>query len=82
MKAAMQREPVDSSTFASVGYDTIALLLELEFRSGEVYQYLGTPHSVHRELMAAQSKGRFFNQNIRDRFPHIHLPRAISSKTI
>ena len=82
MKSAMQREPVDSSTFASVGYDTIALLLELEFRSGEVYQYLGTPHSIHRELMAAESKGRFFNQNIRDRFPHIHLLRDDSSKTI
>jgi len=76
MRSAMQRELVESSTLASVGYDTNQLLLELEFRSGGVYQYLGPLDSLHRELMTAESKGRFFNQNIRDHFPYVRLPRA------
>ena len=76
MRSAMQREPVESSTLASVGYDETQVLLELEFRSGELYRYFGPPHNIHRELMTAESKGRFFNQNIRDRFPYVRLPRA------
>ena len=69
----MQRQAVHSSTLASVGYDVTTLLLELEFRSGAVYQYLGAPHRVYRDLIEAKSKGRYFNQNIRDRFPCLHL---------
>jgi hypothetical protein len=76
MRSAMQREPVESSTLASVGYDKTQFLLELEFRSGELYQYAGPPDNIYRELMAAESKGRFFNQNIRDRFPYVRLRRA------
>jgi len=72
----MQREPVESSTLASVGYDKTQFLLELEFRSGELYQYAGPPDRIYRELMVAESKGRFFNQNIRDHFPYVRLPRA------
>jgi hypothetical protein len=73
IRSAMQREPVDSSTFASVGYDETQFLLELEFRSGELYQYFGPPNNIHRELMTAECKGRFFNQHIRDHFPHVRL---------
>ena len=76
MRSSMQREPVESSTLASVGYDETQYLLELEFRSGGVYQYLGPLDSLHLELMTAESKGRFFNQNIRDRFPYVRLRRA------
>jgi hypothetical protein len=75
MRLAMQREPVDSSTLASVGYDETQFLLELEFRSGELYQYFGPPNHIHRELMTAESKGRFFNQQIHDHFPYVR-PRA------
>jgi hypothetical protein len=72
----MDREPVESSTLASVGYDATTFVLELEFRSGHVYQYLGTPFRIHCELRDAESQGRYFNQKIRDHFPHIHLPRV------
>ena len=76
MRSSMQREPVESSTLASVGYDETQYLLELEFRSGELYQYVGPPDYIYRELMTAESKGRFFNQNIRDRFPYVRLRGA------
>jgi hypothetical protein len=72
----MQREPVESSTLASVGYDQTQFLLELEFRSGDLYQYFGPPPSIHRELMTSESKGHFFNRNIRDRFPYIRIRAA------
>ncbi len=43
-------------------------LLELEFGNATVYRYLDVPAAVHAELLAAPSKGRFFNLCIRGRF--------------
>jgi KTSC domain len=53
-------------TLRSVGYDPRQRILELEFTSGAVYQYLDVPATVHWALMTAESKGRYFNHEIRD----------------
>ena len=42
--------------------------MEIEFHSGAIYRYLGVPEDVFRRLLAAESKGRFFGANIRDKF--------------
>lgn len=62
----MRRTAVDSTTMRSVGYDSAQQILQIEFTSGVVYQYLDVPVAVFDELMAAESKGRYFNQEIRD----------------
>ena len=36
----------------------------------------GTGRILHRGLMTAESKGRFFNLYIRDRFPLVRLQRV------
>ncbi|WP_380285992.1 KTSC domain-containing protein [Kitasatospora purpeofusca] len=64
----MNRTPVDSSALRSVGYDRVRRVLELEFTAGGVYAYLAVPRRVHRELMAAESRGRYFVREIRDRY--------------
>jgi len=65
----VRREPVDSSAISSVGYDPRREILELEFRSGAVYDYFEVPRSVYDSLMKASSKGRFVSRRVRDRFP-------------
>jgi lysyl-tRNA synthetase class 2 len=60
--------PLDSTTIASVGYDPETLVFEMEFRSGAIYRYHLVPSAVYRGLLAAPSKGRFFNQCIRLNF--------------
>lgn len=65
----MRRHAVSSSTIASIGYDREEHLLEIEFVNESVYRYRLVPESVHRELMASSSHGRFFNTRIRDRYP-------------
>lgn len=65
----MRRRPVTSSAVASVGYDPQTAELEIEFTNGDVYRYFAVPPSVHRDLMAADSHGRFFQRRIRDRYP-------------
>ena len=66
----MRRMPVESSSLAAVGYEAATQRLEVEFVSGRVYRYSGVPEFLFRALLAARSKGRYFNQSIRDRFPH------------
>jgi KTSC domain-containing protein len=61
---------VESTTLATVAYDQVQELLQLEFCSRAIYQYIGVPAAVHAALLNAPSKGRFFNQTIRGRFPY------------
>ena len=61
---------VESTTLLTVFYDEARALLQLEFGSRAVYQYFGVSSAVHQSLLAAPSKGRYFNQAIRGRFPY------------
>lgn len=61
---------VESRTLATVTYDGARHLLWLEFRSRAVYCYFDVPPGVYQELMTADSKGSYFNRNIRGRFPY------------
>jgi KTSC domain-containing protein len=65
----MRLTTVQSTTLATVIYDEVRMVLQLEFRSRAIYQYGGVPHGVHEALLRAPSKGRYFNQAIRGRFP-------------
>ena len=56
--------PVQSSNLLAVGYDPSRQLLEVAFRNGSVYQYFGVPESEYCGLMAAPSKGQYFNAHI------------------
>ena len=64
---------VESSTLITAAYDHDRQLLWLEFRNRALYCYFGVPASVYQELMAADSKGAYFNRNIRRRFPYHRL---------
>lgn len=78
----MDRTPLDSTTLSSAGYDTATGVLELEFRHAALYRYLAVPPSLYPDLLAADSKGRFFNRFIRNCFPHTLVAPAASAKTI
>jgi hypothetical protein len=66
----MRVATVESTTLATVAYDETQELLQLEFCSQAVYLYSGVPAAVHQALLGAPSKGRYFNQTIRGRFPY------------
>ena len=67
--AKVPRTPVRSSVIAAVGYDAETAVLEVEFRSGDVYRYFAVPPSVHRALIEADSPGAYFNKNVSDHYP-------------
>jgi hypothetical protein len=76
----MRVATVESTTLATVAYDESRKLLQLEFCSQAVYLYFGVPAAVHQALLGAPSKGRYFNQTIRGRFP-FRLVRSLEAVT-
>lgn len=62
----MQRQAVESTNIKSVGYDPEDEVLEIEFHSGGVYQYLGVPPAVYEGMLAA----RYFGEFVRLRYPY------------
>ncbi len=65
---------LDSTTLAAVAYDDRRCELQLDFRDGARYAYSGVAPELFRDLLCATSKGSFFNQYIRGRFPYAKLP--------
>ena len=64
----MDRIPVSSSNVAAVGYDESSSTLEVEFKSGSVYQYFGVPAQHFGFLSGGSiSVGRYLNMEIK---PH------------
>ena len=64
---------VESTTLTTVAYDRAGQVLRLEFRSHAVYCYFRVPPGVYQNLIAADSKGSYFNRYIRGRFPYHKL---------
>jgi hypothetical protein len=68
--------PVVSSMAMAVGYDRNEQILQVEFQSGAVYQYLGVDEDTWEDLHSSDSIGSFFNQEIKGRYDCDRLDRA------
>jgi hypothetical protein len=64
---SMLRKSVTSSMASSIGYQNS--ILEIEFRSGEIWQYLDVPESVYLAMLISKSIGKFFQDHIKNKFP-------------
>lgn len=69
----MKRQSVKSSNLASIGYDAIKLILEIEFNHGGIYQYYDVPQGVYDKLMNAESHGKYFAANIKNDYDYKKL---------
>ncbi len=61
---------VESAAIQEIDYDAERAKLLVRFQSGERYVYVGVPGEVHRSFLEADSKGRFFQAQIRDNYPY------------
>lgn len=64
----MNREYVESSMITSFGFDSSISTLEVEFKSGAVWQYYDVPESVYYEMKSSSSCGKFFHANIKGQY--------------
>ena len=69
----MERIPVSSSNIRAIGYDLSSQVLEVEFHNSTVYQYTEVTEGEYEGLMNAESKGKYFNANIKNRYPFVKL---------
>jgi hypothetical protein len=71
------RERVVSKGILSIGYSKRLHILEIEFVNRAVYRYTQVTPSLYRELMAADSKARYYDLNIKGKYPSTHVrPRV------
>ena len=71
----MRRQAVESTTMRSAGYDQKSQVLEVEFQSGIIYQYLEVAPVIYKKLLDAESKDRYFNSAIRDTYEFVRVDR-------
>lgn len=59
---------VKSSNIHSVGYDKLHKVLQVEFLNGSIYQFYDVPENIYKNILKADSKGKYFNCNVSGRF--------------
>lgn len=67
---------VQSTAISDIHYDDRHGKLLVRFNDGDTYVYVGVPGEVHRSFVDAPSKGRYFSEAIRDRYPFNRCPDA------
>ncbi len=69
---AKAMETVESSLIKEVSYDPDTQVLTIVFATtDEVYEYSDVPEEIYEALMAAESKGKYFVNNIKDVFSFV-----------
>lgn len=58
----------DSALLLRADYDSLTSSLQVYFRSGGIYVYVGVPKKVFTDLTNAESAGSFFTENIKDSY--------------
>ena len=59
---------VDSEAIDEIAYDDSRSTLFVRFAHGGWYSYFAVPRGVYDAFVVAESHGRFFQQQIRDRY--------------
>jgi hypothetical protein len=77
----MQRHHVSSSVIAFVAHDGRSNTLEVEFRNGRLYEYFGVPREAFDELLASDSVGKYFNEEIKPRYRSARVRRRDGGET-
>jgi hypothetical protein len=72
---ALEWVPVESRAVKAVGYRADAQQLYIQFHSGEMYRYFEFPLQKYEDFLAADSKGGYFSQHIRNRFRYERIRR-------
>ena len=66
----MKRETVVSSSISSIGYCAVRHVIEVKFRHGGAYEYLGVTAEDYAALLQSGSKGQWVNREIKTRFAY------------
>ncbi len=60
--------PVASTMASAIGYDSENEVLQIEFNSGEVYQYSDIDEDTWEDLYSSDAVGKYYNQYIKGKY--------------
>lgn len=66
---SIERYPVDSKAFASIGYDSVRRVLSIAFNSGHIWHYRDVSPEAFDAFSYAPSRGSYFAKYVRGHFP-------------
>ena len=66
-------DPAPEDAIRGIRYDEDRQRLVIRFNDGDEFAFVGVPGEVHRSFAEADSKGRFFAAEIRDRYQYNKL---------
>jgi hypothetical protein len=72
-KVFIQMKPVQSSNLKEIGYDNINRLLKVKFQNNSEYIYEGVSFKTYKELIEAESVGKYFNKHIAHGYTYTKL---------
>ncbi len=64
----MEMIRVSSSAMDAIGYDPKLQRMYIMFHQGDTYTFCRVPQMIFDGLLAAHSKGRYYDQHIKDRY--------------
>ena len=70
-----------SSVIVRIRYREEGQELLVTFVSGRSYAYEGVPADIYEAFLDAPSAGAFFNEHVRDRYPHLPVVATRASGT-
>lgn len=65
----MEMIRVSSSAISAVGYDPETQQMQIKFVQGRTYTFCRVPQHIFDGLLSAGSKGTYYDNHIRDRYP-------------
>lgn len=73
-------QSVEPGVFAAAGYDARRAVLTLVFRNGYAYEFLGVPPALAAEFLASDSKGAYYNENIRNLHTAVRIGGPVTAR--
>lgn len=64
----MQLIPVNSSAISAVGYEPSTMQMFIRFKQGHTYTFCRVPQTIFDGLLAASSKGTYYDHHIRGKY--------------
>jgi len=64
----MYKNKVESSMIAEIAYDGDKQILFVTFNNGTTYKYDKVPDTLHRELLDAESIGKYFIKYVKNNY--------------
>ena len=74
----IDRQNVQSSAIEKVQYNRVCNIgyLLIQFKDGKPYSYVGVPRKIYDQFISSDSKGKFFKNNIIERYDCFEIERS------